>query len=45
LALACVAVAALHSTVLGAVVKPLHEGDPGGKSIIDFELAGAVERA
>ena len=45
LALACVAVAALLPAVLGAVVKPLHEDDPGGKSIVDFELAGSVERA
>jgi hypothetical protein len=44
LALVCVAVAALLPTALGAVVQPLHEGDPGGESIIDFELAGSVER-
>lgn len=25
-------------------MQPLHEGDPGGESIIDFELAGSVER-
>ena len=43
-ALVCVAVAALLPTVLGAVVKPLHEGEPGGDSIVDFELAGSVER-
>jgi len=43
-ALICVALAALLPTVLGAVVKPLHEDEPGGKSIIDFELAGSVER-
>jgi hypothetical protein len=43
-ALLCVALAALLPAVLGAVVKPLHEGDPGGESIIDFELAGSVER-
>ena len=40
----CVAVAALLPTVLGAVVKPLHEDEAGGESIIDFELAGSVER-
>ena len=40
----CVALAALLPTVLGAIVQPLHEGDPGGESIIDFELAGSVER-
>ena len=44
-ALVCVAFAALLPTVLGAVVKPLHEGEPGGESIIDFELAGSVDRA
>ena len=44
-ALVCVVLAALLPTVLGAVSKPLHEGDPGGESIIDFELAGSVERA
>jgi hypothetical protein len=43
-ALVCVAVAALLPTVLGTVVKPLHEGEAGGESIIDFELAGSVER-
>jgi hypothetical protein len=43
--LVCVALAALLPTVLGAIVQPLHEGDPGGESIIDFELAGSVERA
>ena len=41
----CVSLAALLPAVLGAVVKPLHEGEPGGESIIDFELAGSVERA
>jgi hypothetical protein len=39
-----VAVAALLPTVLGTVVHPLHENDPGGKSIVDFELAGSVDR-
>jgi hypothetical protein len=43
-ALICVALAALLPTTLGAVVKPLHEDEPGGESIIDFELAGSVER-
>jgi hypothetical protein len=45
LALACVVVAALVPTVLGAVVKPLHEDKPGGEGIVDFELAGSVGRA
>jgi hypothetical protein len=27
------------------MVQPLHEGDPGGESIVDFELAGSVQRA
>ena len=37
-------VAALLPTVLGVVTKPLHE-DVTGDSIVDFELAGSVERA
>ena len=45
LALVCVAVAALTPAVAGAVVMPLHEDEPGGASIVDFELAGSVERA
>jgi hypothetical protein len=44
-ALACVVLVALLPVVLGAIVKPLHEGEPGGESIVDFELAGSVERA
>ena len=32
-------------TVLGAVVKPLHEDEPGGAGIVEFEFAGSVERA
>ena len=44
LALICVTVTALVPTVGGAIVKPLHE-DVTGESIIDFELAGSVERA
>jgi hypothetical protein len=39
-----VAIAALLPTVLGAVTKPLNE-DVTGESIIDFELAGSVDRA
>ena len=39
-----VAIAALAPTVLGAITKPLHE-DVTGESIIDFELAGSVDRA
>jgi hypothetical protein len=31
--------------VLGTLVKPLHEDEPGGESIVDFELAGSVDRA
>jgi hypothetical protein len=27
------------------VVKPLHEDEPGGESIVAFELAGSVDRA
>lgn len=26
-------------------MKPLHEDEPGGESIVEFELAGSVERA
>ena len=36
--------AAVLPTVLGAITKPLHE-DVTGESIIDFELAGSVDRA
>ena len=39
-----VAVAAFVPTVLGVVTEPLHE-DVTGESIIDFELAGSVDRA
>jgi hypothetical protein len=31
--------------VLGQVVHPLHDDKQGGESIIDFELAGSVDRA
>jgi hypothetical protein len=44
-ALIGITVAAALPVVLGAIVKPLHEGDPGGESIVDFELAGSVDRA
>jgi hypothetical protein len=40
-----VVVIALLPTVLGFFVKPLHEDEPGGESIIEFELAGSVDRA
>jgi hypothetical protein len=43
--LACLAVAALLPLVLGKVVHPLHEDARGGESIVDFELAGSVDRA
>lgn len=43
--LACVAIAALLPIVLGSVVHPLHEDERGGESIVDFELAGSVDRA
>jgi hypothetical protein len=39
-----VAIAAFLPIVLGTVTKPLHE-DVTGESIIDFELAGSVDRA
>ena len=45
LTLVCVALAALAPAVAGTVVKPLKEDEPGGASIVDFELAGSVERA
>jgi hypothetical protein len=44
LALIAVSVLALLPTVGGAITKPLHE-DVTGESIIDFELAGSVDRA
>ncbi len=44
LALVCVTVAALVPTVAGLAVKPLHE-DETGDGIVEFELAGSVERA
>lgn len=44
-ALACVAILAVLPIVLGMFVKPLHEDEPGGESIVDFELAGSVDRA
>jgi hypothetical protein len=31
--------------VLGSIVHPLHENEAGGESIVDFELAGSVDRA
>jgi hypothetical protein len=43
-ALVGVALAAILPAALGTVVKPLHEDEPRGESIIDFELAGSVER-
>jgi hypothetical protein len=45
LVLACAAVVAVLPVVLGQVVHPLHEDKPGGESIVDFELAGSVDRA
>jgi hypothetical protein len=44
LALIAISVLALLPTVGGAITKPLHE-DITGESIIDFELAGSVDRA
>jgi len=38
-------IAAVLPLVLGQVTTPLHEDEPGGESIIDFELAGSVDRA
>jgi hypothetical protein len=43
--LTAVAIVALLPGVLGFFVKPLHEDEPGGESIIEFELAGSVDRA
>jgi hypothetical protein len=45
LAFLCVAAAALSPLLLGTVVKPLHEDEPDGESIVSFELAGSVDRA
>lgn len=41
-ALVVLTILALLPTVLGYVVHTLHEDEPGGKSIVDFELAGSV---
>jgi hypothetical protein len=38
-------VLSLVPAVLGPVSNTLHEDEPGGASIFDFELAGSVERA
>jgi hypothetical protein len=38
-------VLALVPPVLGSLGKTLHEDEPGGASIVDFEFAGSVERA
>jgi len=40
-----IGVVAALPMLLGLVLKPLHEDTPGGRSIIDFELAGSVEEA
>jgi hypothetical protein len=40
-----VAVLALLPFILGFFVKPLHEDEPDGESIIEFELAGSVDSA
>jgi hypothetical protein len=45
LALVAVAIAALLPLVLGSLTTPLAEDEPGGRSIIDFELAGSVDEA
>lgn len=45
LALVCLTVLAVLPVALGTVVHPLHEDKPGGESIVDFELAGSVDRA
>ena len=38
------AIAAIVPLVLSAITTPLAENEPGGESIIDFELAGSVDR-
>jgi hypothetical protein len=43
LALVLITIAALLPTVLGSIVHPLQEDEPGGRSIVDFELAGTVD--
>jgi hypothetical protein len=45
LALTCVAIAAVVPVVLSSATTPLNEDAPKGESIIDFELAGSVDRA
>jgi hypothetical protein len=44
LALVCLTIVAAFPVVLGQVVHPLHEDKKGGESIVDFELAGSVDR-
>ena len=45
LALVVAACAAILPLVTSALTTPLAEDEPGGESIIDFELAGSVDRA
>jgi hypothetical protein len=45
LTLVCITIVAALPVVLGQVVHPLHEDKKGGESIVDFELAGSVDRA
>ena len=44
-ALICITILAALPVVLGQFVHPLHEDEKGGESIVDFELAGSVDRA
>jgi len=45
LLLGCLIAAAVLPLVLTAVSHPLNEDEPGGRSIVDFELAGSVSEA
>jgi hypothetical protein len=45
LALVVVICAAVLPLVLSAATTPLAENEPGGRTIVDFELAGSVEEA
>jgi hypothetical protein len=44
-ALVWVTVAAIVPVLLSSAVHPLHEDEPDGKSIVDFEVAGSVSKA
>lgn len=45
LALIAVSVAAILPLALSSATTPLAEDEPGGRTIVDFELAGSVDEA